>query len=203
MGRVMSVDNYWPQNRCAHGAAPASALVALQSVLGDAHDERPVQLFLAAHPHLLTGILPMGRDAWCFDRPRLGSEFIPDFLLCTDTSAGMQWCMVELESPAHSPLTQAGIPTQKINHALAQVRDWRGWLRANIAYAQNALAFRGLDAECHAYVVIGRRHAISPRHATRYRELSDSRTTIMTYDRLLDALTRGRLPLEVAANGQR
>ena len=200
----MPCDNYWPQNRCADGDLPsASEVAALESVLAEAHDERPIQIFLAAHPHLLTCLLPMGRGAWCFDRPRLGSEFIPDFLLCTDTSAGMQWRMVELESPARTPLTQAGIPTQTLNHALAQVRDWRGWLRANIAYAQNALGFRGLDAECHASVVIGRRYAIDQRHAARYRELSDNRTTIMTYDRLLDALARGRLPLESSTNGQR
>ena len=203
MWLVMPVDNSWPQNRCADGDAPASALAGLKSVLADAHDERPIQTFLAAHPHLLAGLLPLGRGAWCFDRPRLGAEFIPDFLLCTHTSAGMQWCMVELESPAHSPLTQAGLPTQKLNQALAQVRDWRTWLRANIAYAQNTLEFPGLDAECQAYVVIGRRHALRPRHVVRYRELSYGSTTTMTYDRLLDALARGRLPLEAATNGQR
>ena len=111
--------------------------------------------------------------------------------------------MVELESPVHSPLTQAGLPTQKLNRALAQVRDWRTWLRANIAYAQNTLAFPGLDAECQAYVVIGRRHAINHRHVARYRELSYGSTTTMTYDRLLDALAHGRLPLKAATNGQR
>ena len=169
----MPPEDCWPENRCAEADAPHHGEVALlKSVLSEAGDERPLQAFLAAHPHLLTCLLPMGRGAWCFDRPRLGSEFISDFLLCTNTSAGMQWRMVELESPTRAPLTQAGIPAQKLNQALAQVRDWRAWLRDNIAYAQNELGFRGLDAECHAFVVIGRRHAIQQRHASRYRELS-------------------------------
>jgi hypothetical protein len=130
------------------------------------------------------------------DRPRLGSEFIPDFLLCTENSTGAQWRMVELESPTASPLTRAGMASQKLNQAITQIKDWRTWLRQNIAYAQNQLGFHGLDAECGAFVVIGRRHAIDARHAARYRALSDDRTTVLTYDRLLDAITRGRHLME-------
>jgi hypothetical protein len=199
----MVTEDYWPEHRCAAtDSPPEGELAALKCVLDDARDERPLQTHFGGHPHLLTGLLPMGRGAWCFDRPRLGSEFVPDFLLCTHTSAGMQWCMVELESPARGLLTRGGRPAQKLNEALGQVRDWRAWLRANIAYAQNELGFRGLDAECQAYVVIGRRHAIEQRHASRYRELSDERTTIMTYDRLLDALARGRQPMETPLGQQ-
>lgn len=199
----MVPEELWPEHRCAPTDPPAAGeLAALKCVLNDARDERPLQAYFAGHPYLLAGLLPMGRGAWCFDRPRLGSELVPDFLLCTDTSAGIQWCMVELESPVRNPLTRAGRPAQKLNEALGQIRDWRAWLRANIAYAQNELGFRGLDAECRACVVIGRRHAIDQRHVSRYRELSDERTTIMTYDRLLDALARGRQPLEIPLGQQ-
>jgi hypothetical protein len=45
-------------------------------------------------------------------------------------------------------------------------------------------------------VIIGRRHAIDARHAARYRALSDDRTTVMTYDRLLDAMARGQCLME-------
>ena len=166
-------------------------------MLNDARDERPIQAFLGAHAHLLTCLLPAGRGASCLDRPRLGSEFIPDFLLCTENSAGPQWRMVELESPATPPLTRAGMPSQKLNQALTQIRDWRAWLRQNVSYAQNQLGLHGLNAECGAVVVIGRRHTIDTRHAARYRELSDDRTTVMTYDRLLDAVVRGGRLMEV------
>lgn len=171
-------------------------LALLRSALNEAHDERPIQTFLAAHPHLMACLLPPGRGMSWFDRPRFGSEFIPDFLLSTENSTGAQWRMVELESPTSSPLTRAGMPSQKLNQAITQIRDWRAWLRQNIAYAQNQLEFHGLDAECGAFVVIGRRHGIETRHAARYRALSDDRTTVMTYDRLLDAMARGRRLME-------
>ena len=100
--------------------------------------------------------------------------------------------MVELESPSQRPLTQGGVPSQKLNHALLQVRDWRTWLRSNIAYAQNELGFKELNAECEAVVVIGRRHGVDAKHAVRYRELSSANTKIMSYDRLVDVMRRGR-----------
>jgi hypothetical protein len=189
----MAEMNPWPEHRCREEITPSNVELELfESILNDATDERPLQTFLAAHPHLMMCLLPPGRGAWCFDRPRLGSELIPDFLLCTQNSSGMLWCMVELESPTRAPLTHTGLPSQKLAQALTQVRDWRVWLRANIAYAQHQLGFQDLDAECHACVVIGRRHRLHARHAARYRELSDKRATIMTYDRLLEATTRGR-----------
>lgn len=189
----MAEIDLWPKHRCREETIPSGAEIdRFELVLNDAADERPLQTFLAAHSHLLTCLLPPGRGAWCFDRPHLGSELIPDFLLCTQNSSGIQWCMVELESPTRQPLTYAGIPTQKLNQALTQVRDWRMWLRVNIAYARHQLGFRDLDAECRAFVIIGRRHGIEARHVGRYRELSDEYTTIMTFDRLLDAMVRGR-----------
>src|SRR5438132_3266173 len=176
----------WPNHHCTEKSPSSSTeLECFESVLNESKDERPLQIFLAAHPHLLTCLLPPGRGAWCFDRPRLGSELIPDFLLCTQNSSGMLWCMVELESPTRPPLTHTGLPSQKLTQALTQVRDWRVWLRANIAYAQHQLGFQDLDAECHSFVVIGRRHQIQARHAARDRELSDEFATIMTSYRLV------------------
>ena len=186
----------WPGHQIPDGEVTAGELLAFSNVLGDAQDERPLQDFLAGHPRLLVTLLPPGREAWCFDRPRLGSEFIPDFMLATQNSRGVEWRLVELESPTRAPLTQAGTPSQKLVHAISQVQDWRGWIRPNIAYARQELGLLDLDAECHAYVIIGRRHAVQARHATRYRELSDERITVMTYDRLMDAMRRGRPLLE-------
>lgn len=184
---------FWPEHCCIEASCPSGAeLDHFRSILIDARDERPVQNFFGAHPHLLACFLPPGRGMWCFDRPRFGSELIPDFLLCTESSEGKRWVMVELESPTKRALTQAATPSKALNQALMQVDDWRIWIRANIAYAQHTLGFSGLDAECPAIVVIGRRDAVHPRHAARYRELSNDRTMIMSYDRLLDAIGRGR-----------
>jgi hypothetical protein len=107
--------------------------------------------------------------------------------------------MVELESPAVRPLTQAGLPSGKLNQALGQVRDWRSWIRTNIAYAHTQLGFGGLTAESPAIIVIGRRNVLDPGHALKWREMSEDLIKVMTYDRLLETISRGRL-IEGEAN---
>jgi hypothetical protein len=178
----------WPAQQCLSGLPGPGVLRLFENVLDDATDESAVQTFLAAHGQLLTCLLPPGRGAWCWDRPRLGSELIPDFVLCTHNSTGFEWVMVELESPTERPFTQAGRPVRNLNQALGQIRDWRSWLRRNIAYAESELGFDGLNAESRAVVVIGRRSSIDGRHAIKWRELSDSSTQVMTYDRLMETI---------------
>jgi len=183
----------WPARKCPEPAKHLGQIVdQFDAVLADAADERPIQVFLANHPYLLAPLLPPGNGAWCFDRPRLGSEHIPDFLLCTHTSNGYQWVLVELESPSTAILTGKGLPAKKMNEALGQIRDWRGWLRLEIAYAQGTLGFKDLNVEAKAYIVIGRRDSLPRRHARRYAELSTAETAVMTYDRLSESIVRGR-----------
>lgn len=182
----------WPERWCSPSPANDGHVRLLEDTLADANDERPLQTFLTSHSHLLTALLPLGQGGWCWDRPRFGAELIPDSLLCTRNSTGEQWVMVELESPTQPPLTRAGLPAAKLNEALGQVRDWRAWVRQNIAYAHHQLGFRGLTAESPAYVIIGRRSAIVASHSVKYRELSSEKTTVMTYDRLLETIRRGR-----------
>jgi Shedu protein SduA, C-terminal len=162
-------------------------------VLGDAADERPLQVHFAAQPTLLAPLAPLGSGYWCLDRPQLGAELVPDFLLASRSSAGFRWAMIELEGPNERVLTKAGLPARKLAEALKQVRDWRTWLRTNIAYARDQLGFVEIDAECRAYIIIGRRAALDPKQAHIYRELSDATTTIMTYDRLSDLMQKDSL----------
>lgn len=104
----------WDRFRVCLNASAVTILPLMRETLNDAADEGPVQTFLASHSHLLTCLLPPGRDVWCWDRPRLGSEFVPDFLLCTRNSTGFEWVMVELESPTVVPLLQNGLPGAKL-----------------------------------------------------------------------------------------
>ncbi|MCG7981773.1 MAG: DUF4263 domain-containing protein [Candidatus Thiodiazotropha lotti] len=159
-------------------------------VLSDARDERSLQTYLAANPSLLSPLVPPGGDYWCLDRPRLGSEYIPDFLLASRTSVGIQWAMIELESPLEKPLTKSGVPAKKAAEGLRQIRDWRMWLRENIGYARTELGLKDIDAECLAYLIIGRRASLEPSQAKVYRELSSNSTIVMTYDRLKDSFGR-------------
>lgn len=190
--RLPAVPIAWNAHVVSIDASPAPSMPLLHNVLNEAVDENPVQTFLASHPHLLTCLLPPGRDAWCWDRPRFGSELVPDFLICTRNSTGFEWVMVELESPTAPPLIQSGVPGAKLRDAQNQIRDWRIWLRDNIAYAQRQLGFDGLSADAQGVIVIGRRCTIVPRYAKKWRELSTDRTRIMTYDRLMERCSIGR-----------
>lgn len=182
----------WPQCRVGAGREPASALVdEFDRVLSDAGDERPLQTLFASHPSLLGPLTPTGGEYWCLDRPRLGAELVPDFLLGTITSVGFRWVMVELESPLERPLTRSGTPAKKLAEALKQVRDWRTWLTENIAYARSELGLKDIDGTCHAYVVIGRRASLDPAQIKTYRALSTADTTVMTYERLRNVIARG------------
>jgi hypothetical protein len=187
-----AVPPQWNQHRVAVDSSTTSAIQLFQNSLNDAADEAPLKTYLASHPQLLTCLLPPGRDAWCWDRPRFGSELIPDFLLSTSNSTGFEWVMIELESPTVRPLIQSGLPGTKLREAEGQFQDWRIWLRPNIAYAQNQLGFAGLTAEARAVIVIGRRSGIERRHAKRWRELTSNDTRVMTYDRLVDTCRTGR-----------
>lgn len=181
----------WTQYRVAAGREPATVTVDdFERVLGDAPDERPLQTVLASFPALLGTLAPPGGALWCLDRPRLGSEFVPDFLLASITSVGFRWAMVELESPNEKALTKAGLPAKKLAEALKQVRDWRTWLGDNVAYARGELGLKDIEATCSAYVVIGRRGNLDPKQVKTYRALSSEGTTVMSYDRLLDQMNR-------------
>lgn len=192
----------WSNQLVTFSREPAKEIInEYEVVLSDARDEKPLQIFLASHPSLLSSLSPPGGSYWCLDRPRLGSEFIPDFLLASQTSAGVQWVMIELESPLERALTKAGLPAKKAAEGLKQIRDWRIWVRDNIQYAQNQLGLEGIDAECMSYLIIGRRSSLASKQAKPYRELSDNKTIVMSYDRLLDLAGRNFF-MNGGSNGQ-
>ena len=160
------------------------------SVLNDALDERPLQVFLANHKSLLGPLAPPGGDFWCLDRPQFGAELIPDFLLASRTSEGFKWAMIEIESPTAKVLTKAEVPAKKLANALKQVRDWRNWLTDNVSYARDELGLKNIDANIPGIVIIGRRNSLDPKQVKTYRSLSDEKTRIMSYDRFRDQIRR-------------
>jgi hypothetical protein len=181
----------WEHCRVTAGREPAVQTVDdFERVLGDARDERPLQTFLAEFPVALAPLAAPGGTLWCLDRPRLGSEFVPDFLLASITSVGFRWVMLELESPHQKPLTKAGLPAKKLAEASRQIRDWRTWLTDNVGYARGELGLTDIDGAIPAYIVIGRRASLDPKQAKTYRALSTDETTVMSYDRLLEQMKR-------------
>jgi len=179
-------DQPWSANLVTNLNPTIQLVNEFERAVQDAHDERTLQTILAANPILLRSLLPSTMRVWCFDRPKFGSELVPDFLLCYHNSMGFNWVMVEIESPIKKVLNANGRRSAALTEALGQVDDWRIWLRQNIAYANQQLGFSQIDAECRAIIVIGRRHHVEPKHALIYRQLSDHCNQIMSYDRLIE-----------------
>jgi len=173
------------------GREPNAEIVDdFERVLGDAADERPLQTFFTSFPVALAPLAPTGGAVWCLDRPKLGSEFVPDFLIASNSSVGFRWAIVELESPNEKALTRAGLPAKKLAEASRQIRDWRTWLTDNVAYARSELGLKDIEAICPAYIVIGRRSSLDPKQIKTYRALSSDGTTVMSYDRLLEQMVQ-------------
>ena len=186
---TVSVLEKWTDRVITAGREPARDIVdEFERVLGDAVDERPLQRFFASAPVLLGPLAPPGGSYWCLDRPQLGAEFVPDFLLASATSAGFRWIAIELESPTVKALTKAGLPARKLGDALGQIRDWRTWLTDNVAYARQERGLRDIDGNCEAIVAIGRRSSLDPKQVRRYRALSSDGIAVMSYDRLHDSM---------------
>lgn len=170
----------------------ANHLQELESVLAQACDERPLQTFLADHPHvLILGILGQKRQAWALDQPSFAGEFIPDFLIGMRDSLGPTWMLVELESPTMEILRQDGEPRHELNHAVQQIRDYKRWLRDNHDFFRRKSGCWGIEAGCTGTVVIGRREMRGDRlGAERVRDFRNENIDVMSYDRLVESYRR-------------
>jgi hypothetical protein len=174
-------------------AASSGDREVFEDVVSNAADEAVIQKYLTAHPQLfrmhLRGNLGNAVIPW----PRLGAEFVPDFLLVEADSAGLHWTLVELESPTKKMLNKDGQLAPKTREAIAQIEVWREWLTDNLDYARRPRSERGLGLvdirpdRTHGLIIVGRREAnlgVSTDHRTRVAR--DSRILIRSYDWFVD-----------------
>ena len=161
-------------------------------------NEGQVHRFLEDNSQFLVQALGAGHGRYQLSKPRLGAELIPDFLIAEMSSIGIEWYLVELESPVCPVERRDGLATQELNHAIGQVRDWRAWLRNNLDYArrpkdQSGLGLVGIDSRESGLIIIGRRHAYSSRYNEFRREMIDrERIVIHSYDWLIDVARSNR-----------
>lgn len=167
---------------------------ALQGVVATAHDERPIQQFIEAHPETLAALLG-GRDRFVLPRRSLAGKYVPDFLACDTDSLGLRWLLVELETPRSSiTLSSQNELDAYARRGVTQIREWREWLQNNLDMArrpvgQDGLGLPDIRPRSEGLVLAGRRDVLNDnagavRHA--YRE--DDRIRIHTYDWLLESL---------------
>ena len=165
-----------------------------EQVISLAGDERPIQQFLENHPYMLTALLGE-RTRYCVTQPRLGSEYVPDFLIAGVDSLGIRWVLVELETPRSGLYLKDGRQFDKnVRKAISQINDWRHWLSENLHYARAVKPSEGLGLvdirpNSPAIVMVGRRSKLNAvNEAARHKEAEPNGINVQTYDRLLDRL---------------
>lgn len=170
-----------------------------EDVVNGAADERPVQKYLEERPIMLVQALGGGHGRWAIPQKRLGSEYVPDFMVGEKSSIGFEWIAVELESPQAQVFNRGnGDPSRQLNHAIRQIQDWRSWLVSNQNYAdrprsENGLGLRNIDGNVPGLILIGRRSTqLENTNARRRQYQKDLGVKIRTYDWLLE-LARSRV----------
>ncbi|MFJ4793321.1 Shedu anti-phage system protein SduA domain-containing protein [Kitasatospora purpeofusca] len=171
--------------------ATSAAVEALRDALETADDEAAMQRILEKHPALLAGTVVGNHDTWVRPQVQLGNHYMADFMIAGQTSLGVRWTLVELESPV-SRLTNPGNKraTTTLRHAVDQIEDWRRWLSTNLHYARSArdadgLGLPGITAEVPGLIIMARETYDDA--ASEIRELHARRSHIQvrTYDWLM------------------
>lgn len=175
--------------------AGSAEVALLRDAIDSARDERPVQKCLENYPGLLARIAgPTSFGTYLRSQVRFGSQLVPDFMLAVADSAGVNWTLIELESPRASVGIQRGRFAGKAREGIQQIEDWREWLMANLDYArrspeEDGLGLVGIRPESRGIVLIGRRGDGGNASANvRQRLLEQRNIALHSYDWLLDAV---------------
>ena len=174
------------------------AYSAFEQLLCSNPNENAVQSFLEQHGVFLLRALSGNNSRRVFPKPRLGEKYVPDFLLVDEDSMGMHWCGVELESPRVKAERKDGGQRAELTHAIAQIRDWRAWIRNYQSYArapkdQGGLGLVGIDDRMAGLILIGRRPEYSERFNDMRKDMiRNERIHIHSYDWLLDKARNDR-----------
>jgi hypothetical protein len=174
------------------GRVSRATVAELRQTIELADSERPVQAFLQRHPEVFAATLLRGHTRYVRPQVRLGSEYVPDFLLADMSSMGVHWTLVELESPTACMAIQSGDFAQEARNALHQITCWRGWLERNAGYARHTeprgLGLIGITASAPGLIIVGRRghDACDDEDWLRARTLAERNIQIQTYDWLVD-----------------
>lgn len=182
-----NLDSFAPleQYKLESSMPSAEAVRVLEDLLESGEgSEESFQRVITAHPALL-GALVIGNWAtYVIPKPRLGAEYVPDYLVLGINSNGPNWILVEIERPTHNISLQSGQHSGETRHAISQIVDWREWLIDNVSYAQRQ-GFVGLTTNSHGLVIIGRDTPSPVRQGSRVNTEWESRIAVHSWDWLL------------------
>lgn len=128
---------------------------------------------------------------------QLGSQYRLDYLLVGKNSLGYQFVFVEFEDVnVDFRIKTANAETEKVRKGLNQIRDWKRWIDQNRAYF---FASEGIKEFANNVPSWGFRYCLVVSRRDRMDEISnqlrgemqsETRVTIMTYDRLVEYVER-------------
>jgi hypothetical protein len=166
----------------------------LRNVIDTAKDEKPIQSFLESRPQILAALVG-GRSRFVVPRPNFGGKLIPDFLIADVDSGGINWVLVELETPASAVTLEGDHLLEKhARKGVSQVIEWRGWTENNLDLARKSrrdggLGLPDISSRSRGLVLVGRRARLGDNASEVRRPVSDDqRIDVHTYDYLLDRL---------------
>ena len=183
---------------------------SLEALLNRNPREEEIQVFLEEHPEFLIQTLGGGHGRFQLNKVSFGGQHVADFLTAEASSIGIEWYLIEIESPS-LPLEKGdGSFRAELNHAIDQIKDWRSWIMNNQDVSrkprgEGGLGLVGIDSRARGLVIGGRRHSYSHRFNEFRRQLiSDQRIAVHSYDWLVDTARMnqsGRLTFEIGPLG--
>lgn len=110
-----------------------------ETILADKlKNEEVYQQFIAQNAGLF-----FGQKSIVISKVRLGSDYVTDFVIASDTAShGFSYEFVELESPHTPAYTKKGNPSARLTTAIQQIQNWREWLNANRSEAKKLFPSR-------------------------------------------------------------
>ncbi|HKU53643.1 MAG TPA: Shedu anti-phage system protein SduA domain-containing protein [Nitrospira sp.] len=169
----------------------------LEHLLNTERDERPFQVFLENNPEVLSVAVTKGHHGiYVLPQVRFGDRHVADFMVGAKNSMGHFWTGLEIESPTQPLLKRDGHFTQKVQHAIDQVEEWRTYVRNNPASIhrpklQGGTGLIGIEPDFEVWIVIGRDPDNTSAEARRARYLNSDRTIhIQTWDGLRARLAK-------------
>ncbi|WP_083880770.1 Shedu anti-phage system protein SduA domain-containing protein [Nocardia araoensis] len=134
----------------------ASDVTSFEEVLDSASNEHPLQAFLAERPHLLVNAHLAHGCRWVKAQPRLGAQYVPDFMVARMNSGGLEWTLIELQSPRGGLFLANNQPGSQLREGIDQVSRWRGLLTRWGTAVATSEGYPALSPDFRGIVLIGR-----------------------------------------------
>ncbi|RYD56704.1 MAG: DUF4263 domain-containing protein [Sphingobacteriales bacterium] len=187
----------------------------LERILSESKGERAASAFLSQHPNIVRWAVCWtgGHNAFVLKEFPFGSQFKADFVVATSYSGVWEVHLIELEPHDDKVITKDGLPSNRLNKAITQIKDWQEYIKQNpVSFRQDLanwctkrdlLGFQELGSvpinntgdylsapDTHIrlkyYIFIGSRANIDKEQRKRMNQFSDHPLTIFTYGRIFD-----------------